>query len=92
MNSFSSIRDVVDLWPTRGALADDMRSIAPFAPVTAERVSKWPSAQAIPARFHHALLEAAKVRGFPLTADDLVRLHAAKPQNDGLLSSEKGAA
>jgi len=79
MSSFRTIRDVIDLWPTRSALADDMRIVAPFAPVSSERISKWPSADAIPARFHQAVLEAAILRGFLVTAQDLVSLHAAKP-------------
>lgn len=79
MSKFSSIREVIDMWPTRAALAGDMLLVAPFAPVSAERISKWPSAEAIPARFHQAILEAAKLRGFPVTAQDLVWLHAARP-------------
>lgn len=79
MTDLHTVRDIVDLWPTRGTLADDMRRVAPHAPVTAERISKWPSAGSIPPRFQQAVIDAAAHRGFNLTAEQMVSLHAAKP-------------
>ncbi|MCB1340787.1 MAG: hypothetical protein KDK24_06940 [Pseudooceanicola sp.] len=77
MDDFSNIRDVIDMWPTRAVLADEMSAILEVAGgrVTGEQVHKWAQKAAIPARFHQTLLEAARRRGFPVTADVIVRLH-----------------
>lgn len=68
MNSIATIKDLIDLWPARRDLAADIG-------VSLDRVHKWAQAQSIPARFHRRVLESAAVRGFSVTADDLVRLH-----------------
>lgn len=88
MSDIYTIRELIDLWPTRATLADDMALVAPFARVTAERVNKWPSANAIPSRFHQIIIDAGALRGFEITADVLVRLHAAKPVS----KDKRGAA
>lgn len=64
-----TVRALVDLWPTRAALAADIRS-------TKHRVDKWAQVNAVPAWFHAGLIRAAQARGFDfVTADLLVRLH-----------------
>ncbi|MFD2855388.1 hypothetical protein ACFSZS_12305 [Seohaeicola zhoushanensis] len=77
MDDFSTIRDVIDLWPTRAAVAVDMNNHLPEEGprVTGEQVHKWAQKCAIPARFHRALISAAQGRGFTVSADDVVRLH-----------------
>lgn len=68
MTQISTIRDVLDLWPCRKDLADDLGT-------TLDRVHKWAKSESIPARYHAGMLRAAERRGFDLCADDLVRLH-----------------
>lgn len=68
MSTFSTIKELIDLWPTRKALAEDLAT-------TKERVDKWAQSGSIPARFHAPLIRAAVRRGFGVTADDMVRLH-----------------
>ena len=68
MSKLSSIKEVIDLWPTRKVLAEDLET-------TKDRVDKWAQSGSIPARFHAPLLRAADRRGFVVTADDMVRLH-----------------
>ena len=63
-----TVKDLIDLWPTRKVLAEDVAT-------TKERVDKWAQTGSIPARFHAAVLRAATVRGFEVTADDIVRMH-----------------
>lgn len=64
----TTIRELIDLWPSRKALAEDVST-------TLDRVHKWAVVGAIPARFHFAVIEAAKARGFSLSADTIVTLH-----------------
>jgi hypothetical protein len=69
MDQFSNIAAVIDLWPTRAALASDIG-------VTPDRVHKWAQKSAVPARFQSCLLDAGLARGFKLDADLIVRLHS----------------
>lgn len=68
MSKLSTIKEVIDLWPTRKVLAEELAT-------TKDRVDKWAQSGSIPARFHAPLLRAAAARDFYVTADDLVRLH-----------------
>lgn len=68
MNQFSSIRDLIDAWPTRSALADDLG-------VKVDRVHKWARANRIPVDHLGAVLRAAHARGFEISADRLIDLH-----------------
>ena len=93
MEQISTIRDLIDLWPTRAALADDLSRLCPSAPASVDQVHKWPRSGAIPARFHYALIQCGQARGFPVTADLLVRLHApAFAAPPAPVADEKGAA
>lgn len=76
MMDVSSISDIVNLWPDRATLAADLRELG-HSEVQAGRVHKWAENCSIPSRYQHALLQAARARGFQLTADRLVELHAA---------------
>jgi len=71
---FSTIRDVIDSWPKRLDLASDLGT-------SVDRIHKWVRSNTIPPKYHQALLLAAQRRGFDLSADDLVRIHAA-PEKD----------
>lgn len=75
MSTLTSICTVIDLWPTRRDMAADIG-------VSTDRVHKWAKANAIPARFHLRVLEAATRRAFPVSAELLVQLHHAAVTSD----------
>ncbi|SFR40614.1 hypothetical protein SAMN04488005_1528 [Yoonia tamlensis] len=64
-----TIKDLIDLWPFRRTLADEVG-------VSADRVHKWALSNAIPAAFHAQVIQCGVARGFPIDADLIVRLHA----------------
>lgn len=68
MTEPSTITALIDLWPARRDLAADIG-------VMTDRVHKWAKSNAIPARFHLRVVMAAEERGFPVTAELMVRLH-----------------
>lgn len=74
-----SIRDIIDLWPSRKSMADDLEAAGAGGgdSVTAERVHKWAKRGAIPSIYHGRILRAAAGRGLVLTAADLVAAHDA---------------
>lgn len=69
MNSFSTIKSLIDEWPTRRALAEDVG-------VSADRVHKWAASNAIPASFHASVIAHGVARGIAIDAETMVRLHA----------------
>lgn len=75
MSTVSSIRDLVNLWPTRASLAEDICRLNPMLKVTTGQVHKWPETGSIPPRYHHTILIAARERGFEVTAELIVELH-----------------
>lgn len=75
MDDISSIRDLINLWPTRAVFAKDICQVSPAHSVTVHQAHKWAEKGSIPASFHRAVLMAADARGFPVTADLLVLLH-----------------
>ena len=81
--AISSIRDLVNLWPTRATLVDDLRWFSPGLKVNTPQVHKWAANGTIPARYHFPVLTAGRYRGFSIDAELMVRLHAP---------SQKGAA
>ena len=68
MEHIPTIKQLIDLWPTRKVLAEDVGA-------SKDRVDKWAQTGSIPAKFHARVIRAAGSRGFAVTADDLVRLH-----------------
>lgn len=73
-----SVRDVIDLWPSRKAMADEVEAAGGGGAdetVTVERVHKWAKRGLIPATYHGRILRAAAKRGLTLTAEDLVAAH-----------------
>lgn len=73
MQSSLTVRDIIDLWPSRAALAEDIT--ADDDPVTLATVHKWAQRGSIPSRYHAELLRAATDRAIPLSADDVVAAH-----------------
>jgi excinuclease UvrABC nuclease subunit len=63
-----SVKAAIALWPTRKALADDMRE-------PLENVHKWAQAGRIPAWKQARFLEEANARGFDLSAQWMVEAH-----------------
>ena len=74
-----TIRDLIDLWPTRRYLAADVTT-------TVDRVHKWAAKNNIPSRYHQSVLLAARRRQFPVDAERLIRLHA--PAETGATSED----
>ena len=75
MDKISRIRDVINLWPTRNDLAKDLMVICAALKVTTAQVHKWAENDSIPAKYHNAVLKAARNRGFAITAEQIVILH-----------------
>lgn len=78
MTEPKTVKALIDLWPARKELASDIGT-------TVDRVHKWAAAGAVPARFHQRIIDAGARRGFPLSANLLVRLHdiaAGTPSED----------
>ena len=76
MEKISSIRDLVNLWPTRFELARDLISTCSSLKVTEAQVHKWAKNGSIPPKYHHSILKAGRARGFNFDADLIVELHA----------------
>ncbi len=76
MDEITDIRSLVNLWPTRAALAEDLMRCCPSLTVSTGQVHKWAEKGSIPNKYHHPLLVSARVRGFEVTADLIVALHA----------------
>jgi hypothetical protein len=74
--------DVMDLWGSPQALADDLG-------VKLSRVQKWRARKAIPPNAWPQVLAAAKRRRFAVNADTLVRISAKqmRAQADSRLSA-----
>lgn len=68
MEQISTIRDLIDAWPSRKEFAADMG-------VSVERVQKWAQLGTIRPRFWARIIRHGLVRAIPVTADDLVRMH-----------------
>lgn len=67
-----TVKSLIDEWPTRRALAEDVG-------VSADRVHKWAASNAIPASFHAIVIKKGVDRGICIDAETMVRLHAKPP-------------
>ena len=76
MAEISSVRDLVNLWPTRSELAQDLMSTCSSLKVTTAQVHKWAEKGSIPPKYQHSILVAGRRRGFDITAELIVSLHA----------------
>jgi hypothetical protein len=72
-----TVKDIVDLWPNRAALAADIDSEAD--PVTVAQINKWAQRGTIPSPYHARVLRAAEARGFAITAAQIVAAHDRVP-------------
>lgn len=77
MSELRDIKQVINLWPTRAELVEDISQVCGPGAVNVAQVHKWAQSGAIPARFHAAVIRAGKRRGFQVTAELMVLLHAA---------------
>lgn len=78
MDEISSIRELVNLWPTRATLAGDLKKAYPGLKVSAAQVHKWAEKGSIPARYHFPVMVAGRLRKFPITADLIAQLHVPR--------------
>lgn len=69
MANFRSFRDVIELWPSKEALASDVAARAPT-------VSKWWQRDSIPAERWSAILSTDKARSGGVTSETLIELAA----------------
>jgi hypothetical protein len=76
MIDVSDIREMIALWPKRSDLVSDMDTVGNS--VTIHQVNKWSESSSIPAKYHFHVLAAAKARGFDITAEQMVRMHATR--------------
>jgi len=71
----ASVKDLIDKWPTRSALASDLFSIT-GDPLDVARVHKWAQAGSIPSGFQAHVIRAAQARGIAISPEEMLRLHA----------------
>ena len=68
MTQISTIRSLLDQWPTRKDLADDIEC-------SVDRIHKWVRSGSIPARFHGRVMRSAADRGITVSAETMIALH-----------------
>ncbi len=73
MDSTLTVREIIDLWPSRAVLAEDVGTSDD--PVTLATVHKWAQRNSIPSHYHAPLLRAARLRDIALSASNLVAAH-----------------
>jgi hypothetical protein len=70
MNDSNHIRDLIDRWPTRKALADEVGA-------NTASVHKWATTGRVPPRWQLAVIRAAQARGVAhVTAEWMIEVHA----------------
>lgn len=69
----SSFREVIDLWPTPVALAQDLTEMRGVE-VSVYRVRKWRERDSIPADYWQAVINAGSKRGFQITPGQLTQI------------------
>lgn len=79
----TTIRDLINLWPSRAMLAADLTAGLPGRTVTAGQVHKWAAHGSIPPRYHAALICAGQARGLSVDAALVVQLHAPRAAGSG---------
>ena len=78
-----SIKSLIDSWPSRKVLAEEINAIIPegLKAVSPDQVHKWASNGAIRATYQIYVLRAAQARGIDVSAESLMSMHAP-PAND----------
>ena len=71
----ASVKDLIDRWPNRAALASDLENLIGES-VSVDRVHKWAQANSIPSGFQAHVIAAGRGRGFEITPEEMVQLHA----------------
>lgn len=69
------VKDLIDRWPSRAALAADLEAVI-GEPVSVDRVHKWAQADSIPSGFQAHVIAAGQRRGFDISPEQMVRIHA----------------
>lgn len=85
MSMFQDVKSLIDAWPTRRALAEDIG-------VSPDRVHKWASSNAIPAGFHSSVIERGRLRGITVSAEIMVLLHARPISGHRITATKVNAA
>lgn len=79
------IRDLIDRWPTRRAMADDVNA-------SEAQVHKWAQTGRIPAPYQSCVVSAARRQGFEdVTAEWMLCVHA-RPEHDLSPSNSEACA
>lgn len=78
MSQILTVRDLINLWPRRADLVSDISGRVTGLSVTLHRVNKWAENGTIPPKYHQAVLHAAQMRRYPVTADLLIAVHSPK--------------
>lgn len=76
MSRMTTFRDIIDLWPSRIALADDISRGG--RRVSAAVVHKWAQRNRIPAEHDLRLAQAAAERGLPVDLEALASVRARR--------------
>lgn len=71
MSKIDTIRDLIEAWPSRAQLADDVGA-------SLDSVHKWATRQVIPRHYQALVLSAAAARDIPITAERLVEINARR--------------
>ena len=71
------VKDLIDKWPSRAALAADLEAVI-GEPVSVDRVHKWARADSIPSGFQAHVIAAGQRRGFDISPEQMVRIHAVR--------------
>lgn len=71
------VKDLIDRWPSRAALASDLGAVM-GEPVSVDRVHKWAQAGSIPSGFQAHVIAAGDLRGFVITPEEMVQIHAVR--------------
>lgn len=71
-----TVKDLFQRWPNRSAVLEDVVVSSPDLELVA--VHRWAQRNAIPPKYWAAIIAGARRRGIALTADQLVKIHAAR--------------
>jgi len=76
-DTLTTYRDIIAFWPTANALARDIEAVTGRS-IAAGTCRQWRNRDAIPPEYWIDVIAAARMRGYPITADLLARLAARK--------------
>ncbi len=73
---YMGVVDIVAMWPSQRAMAHDIARELGLPAFSRDRVRRWRDRGRIPPEFQLAVLMAARRRGYPVTAADMVQAHS----------------